>query len=111
MLEIYQAKAALLLLRQDNTTNHDCLKRFCNIFGVATEYTSQLHDHPIVDFLTEMNHLGTAYDTLTDENKALIQTVQHKLYMATLFISQADRRIYSKLVEELENYFTKDNDD
>ena len=92
-------------------TNNDYLQRFRNIVYVATAYNVQFHEHTIVDIVTETNIHGTAYKTLTYANKVLIQTSPQKLCMATMFISQAERCQYGKMNEELENYFTKVDDD
>ena len=74
-------------------------------------YNGQLHDHPIIDIITEKNHPGTAYSIISDANKSLIQTAAHKLCMATMLISKYERRQCGKFNEELESDFTKGNDD
>jgi hypothetical protein len=61
----------------------------------------------------ERSHTGLAYETLTDEQKLDLHSSASELYQATsMFLHQSDRRHrYGKLLEELENDFTKGNDD
>ena len=51
------------------------------------------------------------YETLTEEQKLNLHSSASELYQATMFLHQSDRRRYGKLLEELENDFTKGNDD
>ena len=110
-LALYQAKANLYNLRQGNLSNHDYLQRFNNLVDVATTYNGQLQDQAIIAVVAEMIHPGADLDLLTDEQLAIVNTAAHELYLATMFLFQSDRRRYGKLSEELENSFTKGNDD
>jgi hypothetical protein len=49
--------------------------------------------------------------SLMDEQKLNVNSSASELYQATMFLHQSDRRRYGKLLEELENDFTKGNDD
>jgi hypothetical protein len=51
------------------------------------------------------------YANLHADDQAIVQTAASELYLSTMFIFQSDRRRYGKLSEELENSFTKGNDD
>ena len=53
---------------------------------------------------------GARYSQLTVAQREEVRTAANELYMATVFIAQADKRRYGKLQEELENDFTKGND-
>ena len=110
-LALYQSKANVYNLRQGNMTNHEHLQRFQNLVDVATAYNGQLHDQAIVDIVTERKHPGITYQTLAQPEQLLIQTASSELYLATMFIHQSDRRRCGKLSEDLENSFTKGNDD
>jgi hypothetical protein len=110
-LALYQSKANLYSLRQGNMSNHDYLQRFQNLVDVATAYNGQLYDQAIIDIATERAHPGTQYSALSDPQQLAIQSASAELYHATMFIFQSDRRRYGKLSEELENSFTKGNDD
>ena len=92
-------------------TNHEYLQRFQNLVDVVTAYNGQLHDQAIVDIVTEQLHPTLLFSTLTDPQKLVVHTASSELYLATMFIHQSDRRRYGKLSEELENSFTKGNDD
>jgi hypothetical protein len=110
-LALYQSKAHLYNLRQGDMTNTDYLQRFQNLVDVATAYNGQLHDQAIVDIVTERLHPSASYDSLNADQKRVVQTASSELYLATMFIRQSDRRRYGKLSEDLENSFTKGNDD
>jgi len=110
-LALYMAKSNLYNMRQGNLSNHDYLQRFNNLVDVATAYNGQLHDQSIVDIVTERLHVGIPYNALNDAQKAVVQTASSDLYLSTMFIHQSDRRRYGKLSEELENSFTKGNND
>ena len=92
-------------------TNHDYLQRFNNLVDVATAYNGQLHDRSIVDIVVAKSHPGVDYEDLSDAHMTTAQTAAGELYLSTMFIFQSDRRRYGKLSEELENSFTKGNDD
>ena len=110
-LALYQAKANLYNLRQGLMSNHDYLQRFNNLVDVALTYNGQLHDQAIVDIVTEKLHPGTDYEDATDAQKIIIQAAAADLYLATMFIYQSDRKRFGKLSEDLENSFTKGNND
>ena len=57
----------------------------------------------------EQRHPGLAYETLTEEQKLNLHSSASELYQATMFLHQSDRRRYGKLLEEIENAFTKGN--
>ena len=109
-LALYQAKANLYNMRQGNLSNHDYLQRFNNLVDVATAYKGQLHDQAIVDIVTE-KLFQVKYADLDPEDQVTVQAASADLYLSTMFIYQSDRRRYGKLSEELENSFTKGNDD
>jgi hypothetical protein len=78
---------------------------------VASAYSGQLYDRSILNSIQERLHPGVAYASLTEAQKLVIRSSASELYQATMFLHQSDRRQYGKLLEELENDFTKDNDD
>ena len=110
-LALYQAKSSLYSLRQASMSNHDYLQRFQTLVDVAMSYHGQLHDQAILDIVTERLHPGTQYSALSTNQQETVQTASSDLYLATMFIHQSDRRRYGKLSEDLENSFTKGNDD
>jgi capsular polysaccharide biosynthesis protein len=110
-LALYQSKANVCNLRQNDMSNHEYLQRFQNLVDVATSYNGQLHDQSIVDICTEKLHPGKTYRSLSEAQKLAVQTASSELHIAAMFIHQSDRRRFGKLSEELENSFTKGNDD
>jgi hypothetical protein len=110
-LALCQSKANVCNLRQNNMSNHEHLQRFQNLVDAATSYDGQLHDQSIVDICTEKLHPGKTCRSLSEAQKLAVQTASSELHLATVFIHQSDRRRFGKLSEELENSFTKGNDD
>ena len=110
-LALYQAKTNLYNLRQGNMTNSEYLQRFNNLCDVATSYNGQIYDQAIIDIVTKDEHPGTSYASLTAVQKAEMVTAAHDVCLATMFIAQSDRRRYGRLSEDLENSFTKGNND
>ena len=110
-LALYQSKANLYALRQSNMTNHEYLQRFQNLVDVASAYNGQLYDWSILNIIQEWIHPGVAYETITEAEKLIVNSSASELYQLTMFLHQSDRRRYGKLLHELENDFTKGNDD
>jgi hypothetical protein len=110
-LALYQSKANLYALRQSDMTNNEYLQRFQNLVDVASAYNGQLYDQSILNIIMERRHSGLTYETLTEEQKLDVKSSASELYQATMFLHQSDRHQYGKLLEELENDFTKGNDD
>jgi hypothetical protein len=110
-LALYQSKANLYSLRQNQMTNPEYLERFQNLMDVASAYNGQLYDMAIVNICHDRLHPGVEYETLGTAQKQVVHTAASELYQATMFLQQSDRRRFGKLLEELENDFTKGNDD
>ena len=111
-LALYNAKAHLYSFRQGNLTCDEYLKKFTSLVDIATSYEGQLHDTPIRDYMTVLKHDENArYDALTPAQRLEIDVASHELWCATMFMAQSDKRRYGKLTEELENNFTKGNND
>ena len=47
------------------------------------------------------------YDTLTAEKHAIVQDNAKDMYLACALLCQSDRKRYGRLLEELENDYTK----
>ena len=106
----YHAKSAVYALCQGNLTNDEYLKKFNNLVDVAKSYEGQLHDKAINDIVTENEHPGTAYSALNDAQKTAVNQKAHELFCATIFLAQCNKRQYGKLLEELENGYTRGQD-
>ena len=49
------------------------------------------------------------HDTLTAPQQAIVPENAKDMYLACAFLCQSDRKGYGRLLEELENYYTKVN--
>ena len=49
------------------------------------------------------------YNTLTAAQQAIVQENAKDMYLACAFLCQSDSKIYGRLLEELENDYTKGN--
>ena len=83
------------------------MEKFNNVVNIATAYNGQLHYQAITYTLTKTAHAGVDYDTLTDPQQAIVQENAKYMYLACAFLCQSERKIYRKLLEELENNYTK----
>ena len=108
---LYQAKAALYAFRQRDQRNEEYYERFQNLVDVATAYAGQLYDHTIVLICSDKLHPGIDHETLTDEQREACHVAASDLYLATMFMNQSDPRRFGKLMEDLENNYTRGNDD
>lgn len=70
-----------------------------------------MHYQAIVDIATKQFQAKASNDALTEDQKKAVQTASSELYLATMFIHQSDHCQYGKFSKNLENSFTKWNDD
>ena len=96
-------------IRQGSLSKAEYLEKFNNVVDIATAYNRQLHDQAITNIATEAVHAGVDYDTLTAAQQAIVQENTKYMYLACAFLCQSDRKIYGRLLEELEKYYTKGN--
>ena len=108
-LALHQAKANFYNIRQGSLSNAKYLEKPNNVVDIATAYNGQLHDQAITDIATETAQAGVDYDTLTAAQKAIVQENAKYMYLACAFLCQSDSKRYSRLLEELENEYTKGN--
>ena len=108
-LALHQAKATLYNIRQGSLSNAEYLEKFNNVVNIATAYNGQIHDQAITDMATETAHAGVDYDTLTAAQQAVVKENAKDMYLACTLLCQSDRKRYSRLLEELENDYTKGN--
>ena len=111
LLALYNAKLNLYAFRQGNLSNNDYLRKFNNLVDVATSYDGELHDSAILEIIHQVDHPGTAYAALNNDQKEALKDRAHELYCTTMFIVQADKHRYGKLQENLKNTFIWGNQD
>ena len=110
-LDLYQSKSNIYVFRQDDMTNKYYLKRFNTLVDITEAYNGYLYDQAIINIFSEWKHPGVDYSTPNTDQNRVLQKSSSELYLATIFITQRCRRWYINLSKELENSFTKGNDD
>ena len=108
-IALHQAKSKFYNIRQGSLSNAEYLEKFNNVFDIVTAYNGQLNYQAITDIATKTAHAGVDYDTPTAPQQAIFQENEKYMYLACTFLCQSDRKRYGRLLEELENYYTKVN--
>ena len=112
VLSLFQAKKNIYSLHQGNLSCHDYLQRFRNMVHVSEAYNGYLYDPATIDMVTEQIHGDqTTFMDRTPDERIIIQDTANEVTQATMFIALADKRRFGRLQEELENSFTRGNDD
>ena len=88
-------------------TNADYLETFKNLLGMESVLKGQIHDHDMVDIVTEEKYQGESYEIINPQKKEFIQQSAKEQYLTCAFICHIERKIYSRLIEELENDYTR----
>ena len=78
---------------------------------VTTSYDGELHDSAILEIVCQVDHPGTAYAALNNDQKEALKDCAYEHYCITMFIAQANKCRYGKLQEDLKNTFTQGNQD
>ena len=106
----YRAKAAVYAVRQGNLSNDEYLKKFNNLVDVAQSYDGHFHDQAMMGVVMDKDHPGVLWKDLDPAEQTAVNVKAHELFCATMFLSQCDKRRYGKLLEELENGYTRGQD-
>ena len=96
-------------LHQGNITNKDFLEKINNMVNMVSEFKVQLHDQPIIDIVTEEKYPAARYDIIDPKKKEAAKQASKEQYLKCAFIFQRDINIYGGLIEEIENGYTKGN--
>ena len=88
-------------------SNAEYLEKFKNHVNITTSYDGEILDAAILEYTRNRAHPNTAAADQNAEAARFVCLPAKELCLATLFILQCDRRRYGKLLEELENDFTK----
>ena len=110
-LSLYHAKRNFYAFRQGKLPNPDYLDRFMNLVDMAESYGAKLSDQAMF----KIAQYSTVYSTiaeadLQDGDLKMIETTAQEIYLACAFVINSDLRRYGRLIEELENDYTKGND-
>ena len=97
--------------RQGNLPNPDYLDRFMNLVDIADSYDAKLYDKAMFKIAQDSTvYITTAEADLQDDKSKMIETTARYIYLAYELVINSDLRRYGRLIEELENYYTKGND-
>ena len=91
-------------------TNPDYLNKFMNLTEMAKSYEGTLHDTAVfsIALLTSNLRAKTEAD-LDEDERTTINAAARKIYLSCAFIVVSDLKRCGRLVEELENDYTKVN--
>ncbi len=112
VLAIHNSKRNFYAFRQNDFPNSSYLTKFKNLSEISSLLEGNLYDEAILMMATMNLHpqLSDPRDkSLNPSEVEDIKSAFEDLYLALEFIQQADKKRYRKLQEELENYFTKGN--
>ena len=106
-VSLHQAKQNFYSMRQGTLTNAEYLEKFNNLVDIASSYDGEILDAAVLEYTRLKTYPGTDPGDQKDDEMATIRITAKEVCLATAFILQCDRRRYGKLLEELENDFTK----
>ena len=76
---------------------------------MTSTFKVQIHDPNIFDILTEGKYPVGGYDILDPYKKEDVQHASKEQYLSCDFIFQSDIKNYGRIIEELNNNYTKGN--
>ena len=110
-LSLHHAKKNFYAFRQGNLPNPDYLDRFMNLVDMEESYDTKLYDQAMFKIAQDSTvYSTTAEADLQDDEIKMIETTAQDIYLACAFVINSDLRRYGRLIEELENDYTKGND-
>ena len=110
-LSLHHAKTNFYALRQGNLPNTDYLDRFMNLVDMSESYDAKLYYQAMFKIAQDFTvYSTTAEADLQDNEIEMIETTAQEIYLACVFVINSDLRQYVRLIEDLENDYTKGND-
>jgi len=109
-LSIHNSKSTFHSFRQGNMTNAQYLEKFNNLVDITSSYEGNLHDMAITEMISQRK-FKKGYRELDDKQFQAADEEAKEMYLACAFIVHADNKRYGKLKEDLENSYTRGNDD
>jgi hypothetical protein len=106
-VSLHQAKQNFYIMRQGQMTNAEYLEKFNNLVDIASSYNGDILDPAVLEYCRLKLHPGTVIANQNIAEMLIVRQTASDLCLATAFILQCDRRRFGKLLEELENDFTK----
>ena len=110
-LSLHHAKRNFYAFRQGNLPNPDYFDRFMNLVDMAESYDAKLYDQAMFKTAQDSTvYSTTAEADIQDDKIKMIEKTAREIYLACAFVINSDLRRYGRLIEELENDYTKGND-
>ena len=110
-LSFHHSKRNLYAFRLGNLSNPDYLDRFMNLVDIAESYNEKLYDQAMFRIAQDSTvYSTTAEADLQDDELKIIETTARTIYLSCAFVINSDHKRYGRLIEELENNYTKSND-
>ena len=108
---MHHAKRNFHAFRQRNSPNPDYLDRFINLVNMAESYDAKLYDQAMFKIAQDSTvYSTTAEADIQDDELKMIETTAREIYLSCAFVINSDLKRYGHLIEELENDYTKGND-
>ena len=110
-LSLHHAKRNFYVFCKGNLPNPDYLDRFMNLVDMAESYDAKLYDQSMFKIAQDSTVYSTTSESdLQDDEINMIETTAREIYLACTFVINSDLRRYGRLIEDLENDYTKGND-
>ena len=109
-LSLHNAKTNFYHFRQGTMTNPDYLDKFMNLTDMAESYKGTLHDAAVFKISLLASKVRNMPEVDLDKDERLIiNSIEREIYLSCMFVIASDPKRYGRLVEELENDYTKGN--
>lgn len=110
-LALHSAKQNFYSFRQGNLSNAEYLEKFNNLVDIASAYDGEFHDKATLEFSTkELYGTTSMYSSLSQSDKTIAAEKAKEISLSIAFLAHSDKRRYGKLLEDLENDYTKGTD-
>ena len=82
-----------------------------NLVDMAESYDAKLYDQAMFKIAQDSTVYSTTIETnIQDDKLKMIETTAREIYLSCAFIINSYLKRYERLIEELENDYTKGND-
>ena len=82
-----------------------------NLVNMAESYDATLYAQAVFKIAQDFTvYSTTAEADLQDDERKMIETTAREIYLSCEFVINSDLKRYGRLIEELENDYTKGND-
>jgi hypothetical protein len=106
-VSLHEVKQNFFSLRQGTMANAEYLEKFNNHVDITLSYDGEILNVAVLENTRNKMHPNTDPTEHDAAEIAIVHVAAKELCLTTAFLLQCDRRCYGKLLEELENDFTK----